>query len=146
MRSPRSGSPIGWLEVLGFLIGSGVVVCALIGGWQVDLLIALIMLAVVYAALRDVRALSRLRRETRTHASEWRRPPEGSPRTARSTSSVRGQRGVETRRQATHDRGEVPLREIDGWFAGRLSHRHGDSLQPPNRTLSQPDEERPPCL
>ncbi len=60
MKSAASGSQVGLLEVLCYLAATVVVVGSVAGGWNFNLLIALMMLVVAYAILRDVRALSRL--------------------------------------------------------------------------------------
>lgn len=72
MKSRLGGSEVRLLEVLAYLAAIIVVVVVPVGrGWNFNLLIALIMLAVVYAVLRDVRALARLKTQNeQTQSSE----------------------------------------------------------------------------
>lgn len=51
------GQQFGLLEVLTYLIALAVVVGSIMRGWDLNLLIALIILAVVYAVFRDIKAL-----------------------------------------------------------------------------------------
>ena len=51
----------GALKVAGYLAAIAIVVGSVMEGWNVNLLIALILLVATYAVLRDVRALSRLK-------------------------------------------------------------------------------------
>ena len=61
----------GALEVAGYLAAIAIVIGSVVGGWKVNLLIALILLAATYAVLRDVRALSRLAlRNEQTQSSD----------------------------------------------------------------------------
>ncbi len=54
---------IGFLEVVAYLAAIMAVVGTVAWGWNLNLIVALIMLAVAYAVLRDLRALWLLRRE-----------------------------------------------------------------------------------
>ncbi len=61
VKSATSWSRIGLLEVLAYFAAIVVVVGSVVSGWDFNLLIALIMLAVLYAVLRDVRSLTGLK-------------------------------------------------------------------------------------
>lgn len=52
---------VGLLEMLFFVVVLLLGVCSAIGLWTFNLLILLLLLAVVYGVLRDVRALARLK-------------------------------------------------------------------------------------
>jgi len=81
----RNEKQTGALEVAGYLAAIAIVVGNVVGGWNVNLLIALILLAVTYAALRDVRALSRLAlRNEQTQSSDTVIKPQRSSRGGRS--------------------------------------------------------------
>lgn len=69
----------GALEVAGYLAAIAIVIGSVVGGWNVNLLIALILLVVTYAALRDVRALSRLKIPHEPTASTERKLPPQKP-------------------------------------------------------------------
>ena len=69
----------GALEVAGYLAAIAIVIGSVVGGWNVNLLIALILLVVTYAALRDVRALSRLKIPHEPTASAERKLPPQKP-------------------------------------------------------------------
>lgn len=71
VKSAPNGSEFGLLEVLAYLAAIVVVVGSVVSGWDFNLLIALIMLAVLYAVLRDVRALAVLKsRDDQTRSSD----------------------------------------------------------------------------
>lgn len=61
MKSATSRSRVGLLEALCYLTALVVIIGSVVGGWNFNLLIALVMLIVLYAVLRDVRALTRLK-------------------------------------------------------------------------------------
>jgi hypothetical protein len=61
MKSGTSGSQAGLLEVLCYLIAIVVVAGSVWGGWDLSMPLALVMLVVLYAMLRDVSALTRLK-------------------------------------------------------------------------------------
>jgi uncharacterized membrane protein YcjF (UPF0283 family) len=61
MKTRTSGSRIGLLQLLCYLTAIVMVIGSVVGGWNFNLLLALVMLVVLYAVLRDVRALTRLR-------------------------------------------------------------------------------------
>lgn len=61
MKSETTGRQVGLLEVLCYLTAIVVVVGTVEGGWNFNLLNALVILVVLYAVLRDVRALTRLK-------------------------------------------------------------------------------------
>ena len=69
----------GALEVAGYLAAIAIVIGSVVGGWNVNLLIALILLVATYAALRDVRALSRLKIPHEPTASAERTLPPQKP-------------------------------------------------------------------
>jgi hypothetical protein len=60
MTSAIGGNQVGLLEALGYLAAIVVIVGSAVGGWNFNLLIALIMVIIPYAIFRDVRALNRL--------------------------------------------------------------------------------------
>lgn len=60
MKSATGGVQVELLEALACLAGIVVGIGSAVGGWSVNLLIALIMVVVLYAVFRDVRMLSRL--------------------------------------------------------------------------------------
>jgi hypothetical protein len=61
MKSVTSGSRVGLLEVLWYLTAIVVVIGSVVGGWNFNLLIALVMLVVLSAMLREVSARTRLK-------------------------------------------------------------------------------------
>lgn len=69
----------GALEVAGYLAAIAIVIGSVVGGWNVNLLIALILLVATYAVLRDVRALSRLKIPHEPTASAERTLPPQTP-------------------------------------------------------------------
>lgn len=71
VKSAPSGREFGLLEVLAYLVAIVVVVGSVVSGWDFNLLIALIMLVVLYAVLRDIRALADLTsRNDQTRSSD----------------------------------------------------------------------------
>lgn len=83
MKSTASGSRVGLLEVLCYLTAI-VVVGSAVGGWNFNLLIALVILVVLYAVFRDFRALSRSEtRHEQTQSSETMIPLQRSSRSGR---------------------------------------------------------------
>ena len=60
MKSATGGSQVGLLEMLACLAAIVLVVGSVVGGWNFNLLIGLVLMVATYAVLRDVRALSRL--------------------------------------------------------------------------------------
>lgn len=79
------GSQLGLLEVLAYLAGIVLVVGSVVRGWNFNLLIALILVIVLCAIFRDVRALSRLApRKEQTQSSDTMIPLQRSSRGGRS--------------------------------------------------------------
>ena len=75
----------GALEAVGYLAAIAIVIGNGVGGWNGNLLIALILLAATYAVRCDVRALSRLaRRNEQTQSSNTMIKPQRSSRGGRS--------------------------------------------------------------
>jgi hypothetical protein len=80
MKSATGGSQVGLLEVLAYLAAIVLVVGSVAGGWNFNLLIALIVVIVLYAIFRDVRALNRLNSLNETaQSSETNIPLQKSP-------------------------------------------------------------------
>ena len=99
MKSATGGSQVGLLEMLACLAAIVLVVGSVVGGWNFNLLIALIMVIVLYAIFRDVRALNRLNSlNEQAQSSETKIPlQKSSPRGGRSqhqTQRISGQQGV----------------------------------------------------
>ena len=69
----------GALEGAGYLAAIAIVIGSVVGGWNVNLLIALILLVATYAVLRDVRTLSRLKIPHEPTASAERTLPPQTP-------------------------------------------------------------------
>ena len=69
----------GALEGAGYLAAIAIVIGSVVGGWNVNLLIALILLAATYAVLHDVRALNRLKIPNEPTASAERKLPPQKP-------------------------------------------------------------------
>ena len=81
----RNEQQTGALEVVGYLAAIAIVIGSVVGGWNVNLLIALILLVATYAAFRDIRALSRLAtRNEQTQSSDTVIKPQRSSRGGRS--------------------------------------------------------------
>lgn len=75
----------GALEVLWYLAAIAIVIGSVVGEWNFNLFIALILLVATYAVLRDVRALSRLAtRNEQTQSSDTMIPLQRSSRGGRS--------------------------------------------------------------
>ena len=60
MSSRTNEKRTGALEVVGYLAAIVLAIGSVVGGWNFNLLIALILMVGTYAVLRDVSALSRL--------------------------------------------------------------------------------------
>ena len=75
----RNEQQTGVLEVVGSLAAIAIVIGSVVGGWNANLPIALILLAATYAVLRDVRALSRSKIPNEPTASAERTLPPQKP-------------------------------------------------------------------
>ena len=113
MKSATGGSQVGLLEVLAYLAAIVLVVGSVAGGWNFNLLIALIVVIVLYAIFRDVRALNRLNSLNETAlSSETNIPLQKSlPRGGRSrhhTQRISGQQGEAGKTQDSDGRVRAP--------------------------------------
>ena len=103
MKSAASGSQVGLLEVLCYLAAAVVVVGSVVGVWNFNLLIVLMMLVIAYAALRDVKTLRRLSTPSESARSSERMIPlqrssEGT-RSAQQPGKMPGQQDTGRREQ-----------------------------------------------
>jgi hypothetical protein len=105
MTSATGGNQVGLLEALGYLAAIVVIVGSAVGGWNFNLLIALIMVIIPYAIFRDVRALNRLTslnehvESSRTNILFRKSSPRGG-RSQQPTPLISGQQGVARKTQA----------------------------------------------
>jgi uncharacterized membrane protein YcjF (UPF0283 family) len=97
MSSRANEKQTGALEVVAYLVAVVLVVGSVVGGWNFNLLIALILMVSTYAVFRDVRALSRLAtRNEQTQSSDTMITLQRSSRAGRSSQQpqrMSGQQG-----------------------------------------------------